>query len=86
MNLTASRRAVEVARRVLKTEPEAFALPLGLVETGDGNQLLTLAALLLVWVQAREQCTAEAAIKLLERDYVFSAVLHAAAEREEVKS
>ena len=86
MSLAASKRAVLAARSVLKSEPESFALPLGLVETANSNELLTLAALLVVWVQSREQCTAEAAIKLLERDYCFNAVLFVAAEREEVKS
>lgn len=86
MNLAASKRAVKAARGILKTEPEAFALPLGLVETADGNQLLTLAALLVVWVQGREQCTADAAVKLLERDYVFESILREAALREETES
>ena len=84
MSLVASKRAIAAAREVLKTSPEAYSLPLGLVPTASGNQLLTLAALLVLWVQARERVPAEAAVKLLQGDYVFEAIMLAAAERAEV--
>jgi len=86
VNVATTKRAVLAARAILKSDPESFSLPLGLVETAACGQLLTLAALLVVWVQKRERCTAEAAVKLLERDYVFDAILSAAAEREVVQT
>lgn len=82
MNLAPTRRAVLATRELLKAEPESFVLPLGLVENADCRQLLTLAALLVEWVKRRENCTAGVAIKLLAKDYVFDAILSAAAQRE----
>jgi hypothetical protein len=83
VNLAATRRAALATRELLQADPETFSLPLGLVETGDCRQLLTVAALLVEWVKKRERCTAGVAIKLLGGDYVFDALLSAAAEREQ---
>lgn len=82
MKSDAPSAALAAARTTLSTNPDAFSLPLGLVGKLTLEQLLSLAAVLVLWVRAREQVSTEAAVKLLERDYVFDAILQEAALRE----
>ena len=76
---------VAAARETLRTSPEAFCLPVGLIEQSDADELVALAAVVILWVARREDVSPDAAMHLLRGDYVLGAILHEAAARQGVE-
>lgn len=74
--------SVAAARELMASAPESFSLPMGLIDTASHDQLMTLAAIFLIWVARREQVSPEVALRRLSNDYVMSSILREAAARQ----